>query len=299
MPKVSVIIPTYNRAALLPETIQSILNQDYQHFEVVIVDDGSTDNTRNVVGALREKDDRIIYIYQEHKGVAVARNTGCLSARGEYLAFLDSDDRALPGRLKESVEILDANRNVGIVYGTVLVQDNNSYETQNNSIAFPGVIPCREMFMKLLHYHLFFKTPTVTMRKEVFDRYRFDHRMEIGEDLLFFLQASRDYLFYGVDKNFAVIRTSHSSLMKKDRYRFDVKLALDILKKDKHHTLPLDGLLYLQSVSSLYLYYAKVAFEKDARKHLFFLIKAFFYFPFNLYIYKHILGTVLLRRRKE
>jgi len=92
-PKVSVIIPTYNRAHLIGRAIQSVLNQTYQDFELIVVDDGSTDNTNEVIKEFSQKDKRILYIkHDKNKGGSAARNTGIKAARGEYIAFQDSDD---------------------------------------------------------------------------------------------------------------------------------------------------------------------------------------------------------------
>ncbi len=92
-PFVSVIIPTYNRATILPRAINSVLNQSYSHFELLVVDDGSADNTATVVSNFL--DNRIIYVYQRNSGVCAARNKGASEASGEYLIFLDSDDYLL------------------------------------------------------------------------------------------------------------------------------------------------------------------------------------------------------------
>jgi len=90
-PTVSVIIPTYNRAHTIGRAIKSVLNQTYQDFEIIVVDDGSTDNTEEVVKSFRDK--RIRYIqHKKNKGAAAARNTGIKSAKGKYIAFQDSDD---------------------------------------------------------------------------------------------------------------------------------------------------------------------------------------------------------------
>ena len=87
-PLVSVVIPSYNRAALLPEAIETVLQQTYQHFEIIVVDDESTGNTADIA-----KQYPIRYIFQENQGVSAARNTGILASKGKYIALLDSDDR--------------------------------------------------------------------------------------------------------------------------------------------------------------------------------------------------------------
>ncbi len=112
--KVSVLIPTYNRAAYLPEAINSALNQTFRDLEVVIVDDGSTDGTGELVRGIH--DPRLRYIYQENRGVSAALNTAWRAARGEYLARLDSDDVWLPNLLTELVPALDEDQGLGVIY---------------------------------------------------------------------------------------------------------------------------------------------------------------------------------------
>lgn len=100
---VSVIIPTYNRSDLIKETINSVLNQTHKNFELIMVDDGSTVNTKTVIESF--KDNRIKYILQKHHGLlAVARNNGLKVAIGEYIAFLDSDDIWLTNKLEKQIE---------------------------------------------------------------------------------------------------------------------------------------------------------------------------------------------------
>jgi len=111
--KISVIIPTYNRAFLLPRAIKSVLNQTFQDFELIIIDDGSTDNTKDVVEEIKKKDKRIIYIYQDNQGLPKALNTGIKNTKGKYIAFLESDDEWLPEKLEEQIKLF--RNNIGIV----------------------------------------------------------------------------------------------------------------------------------------------------------------------------------------
>jgi glycosyltransferase involved in cell wall biosynthesis len=113
MPRVSVIIPTYNRARLVTQTIDSVLAQTYPDFEVIVVDDGSTDNTRAV---LAHYGARIKYIYQENQGQPAARNKGLLASQGEYLLLLDSDDLVLLNKLELQASFLEAWPDFGLVY---------------------------------------------------------------------------------------------------------------------------------------------------------------------------------------
>jgi glycosyltransferase involved in cell wall biosynthesis len=122
MPKVSVVIPTYNYGRFLGEAIQSVLDQTYQDFEIFVVDDGSTDNTKEVV--ISFKDHRIKYVYKKNSGVSAARNTGICASDGEYIAFLDSDDTWLPQNLELKVKLLDSHPKVALVCSDSYVFDN-------------------------------------------------------------------------------------------------------------------------------------------------------------------------------
>ncbi len=111
-PRVSILIPTYNRAALLREALDSVFSQSFSDFEVIVVDDGSTDDTREVVAEYAG----VEYVYTDHGGPARARNAGMQRARGEFLCYLDSDDLYYPHKLALQVEWLDANPDCGMVY---------------------------------------------------------------------------------------------------------------------------------------------------------------------------------------
>jgi glycosyltransferase involved in cell wall biosynthesis len=114
MPKVSVVIPAYNAMTYLPETVASVLQQTFSDFELIIVNDGSSDNIVEWVSGL--EDPRVKIISQENRGVAAARNTGIAHAQGEYIAFLDADDLWEPTKLEKQTYCLDNNPPVGLVY---------------------------------------------------------------------------------------------------------------------------------------------------------------------------------------
>ncbi|MGV8125151.1 MAG: glycosyltransferase family 2 protein [Candidatus Xenobiia bacterium LiM19] len=123
MAKVSVIISTYNRAHLVTEAIDSVLQQSFKDFEVIVVDDGSTDHTGEV---LHERyKDRIHYIYQENQGTP-ARNTGINISKGHYIAFLDSDDLWLPHKLEKQVSLIETlPERVGMIFCSMYVQEGS------------------------------------------------------------------------------------------------------------------------------------------------------------------------------
>jgi glycosyltransferase involved in cell wall biosynthesis len=114
-PRVSVIIPTYNRERYLLESINSVLSQTLRDLELIVVDDGSTDSTAALVGTIA--DERVRYFVRPHSGLSASLNFGIGQARGEYLARLDSDDVLVPDGLAALAVVLDENRRVGVVWG--------------------------------------------------------------------------------------------------------------------------------------------------------------------------------------
>ena len=108
--KVSIITPTYNCGDFIGETIQSVLKQTYQNWEMIIVDDASNDNTREIVEKYCEKDKRIkYYLLDQNSGAAVARTKAMELATGKYIAFLDSDDLWLPDKLEKQISFMEVN----------------------------------------------------------------------------------------------------------------------------------------------------------------------------------------------
>src|SRR5262245_48882666 len=126
MPKISVIIPTHDRAHFLPGAIFSVLNQTFQDFEIIVVDDASNDNTSEVVAAFNDERIRLLR-HETNKGGSAARNTGILNAQCDYIAFLDDDDEWLPDKLAKQVNILFASPpEVGCVFTGYVMMDRTS-----------------------------------------------------------------------------------------------------------------------------------------------------------------------------
>src|SRR4028119_1041930 len=112
-PQVSVIIPAYNGDRYIAQAVESVISQTYKNWEIIVVDDGSTDDTRR---ALQPYVEKIRYVYQENQGVAAARNRGIQEARGELIAFLDHDDFFLPDKLAAQVACFEAQPQLGIIH---------------------------------------------------------------------------------------------------------------------------------------------------------------------------------------
>ena len=128
-PRVSVIIPTHNRASMLREAIESVRGQTYRDWELIVVDDGSADHTKTMVADLIGQEARIRYIWKPQGGVSTARNAGIRAARGWYVAFLDDDDLLLPDWLAVQVEYLERHPEIGFVYGEVEILNKDGIVT--------------------------------------------------------------------------------------------------------------------------------------------------------------------------
>lgn len=122
--KVSIIIPTYNCEEFIAEAIDSVLEQTYMNKEIIVIDDGSSDNTKEV---LKKYEGQIIYLYQSNHGVAVARNKGITQSSGKYISFLDSDNKWMPNLLADSIRLLEEDTYIGLVHsGKIRISEDGT-----------------------------------------------------------------------------------------------------------------------------------------------------------------------------
>jgi glycosyltransferase involved in cell wall biosynthesis len=193
MHRISIIIPTYNRARLIINAINSILNQTFKDYEIIIVDDCSSDNTREVIQGYSLTN--LKYIINEHNyGAAVSRNIGIKNSSGEYIAFLDSDDEWEPTKLEKQYNVLkNSGEEVGVVYTA-------SYQKKKNEL-IPYLpykwVTIKEgyIFNELLRNN-YIDTPAVLVKKSVFDDVgNFDETFRCLEDYDLFLRVSKKYEF--------------------------------------------------------------------------------------------------------
>lgn len=163
-PLVSIVMPVYNMSEFLLECIPSILEQDYNHFEIIIIDDGSTDSTADIVHSFL--DNRIIYIRREHDYMA-SMNTGILSAKGKYIMRMDADDLMLQGRIRKQVEYMEAHPDVDVCGGGMK-------NFGGNDNVMHGLTGHVAISSSLLLYNTM-AHPTVIMRKKSVECYVSQH----------------------------------------------------------------------------------------------------------------------------
>ena len=177
--KVSVILPAYNRGYCICFAIESVLNQNYSNFELIVIDDGSTDDTSDVI---QKYNDKIIYIYQQNQGAAAARNAGMRKAKGEYIAFIDSDDLWTREHLEKHINVLDANIEYAMSYNLARIIDHRNIETGLSAI---NVFLDEDIYPEMLFINNnIITTPSVVLRKLVLDEIgNFDESMDMCEDI--------------------------------------------------------------------------------------------------------------------
>ena len=216
-PTVSVIIPTYNRAHLLGRAIQSVLNQTYQGFELIVVDDGSSDNTGEVVATFA--DPRIHYLrHVKNRGAAAARNTAIKTARGEHIAFLDSDDEWLPEKLEKQMKVFGSvSSRVGVVYTdmwTIGPDGARKYWHSSRVMPEDGIIYDHLIAGRLADISM----SSVVIRRECFAKVgMFDEEFPRLIDRDLFIRLSKHFYFYHIGEALVNYHKTGKRLSSDDR----------------------------------------------------------------------------------
>jgi len=216
MPLVSIITPTYNREEYLVFAIESVLSQSFKDFEMLIIDDGSTDNTKDLVKRYRY-DQRIHYFYQQNKGQSVARNTGLKQARGEYICFLDSDDLFKPDKLTRQIAFLKSNPEISITHSDEeLIDEKGHVFSMYNMKRHSGIL-----YEKLLIDN-FVSIGTVMVRRECFDELgMFDESIKVADDYELWLRFATKYKFHYEAEYLAQYRMMKDQLSTDKTARFN------------------------------------------------------------------------------
>ena len=199
---VSVVITSYNKGPYLAEAIDSALGQDYPHQEILVIDDGSTDHTPEVAGAYQ---DRIRYIRQENRGPSGAKNRGILEVRGEFIAFLDGDDRWRPGKLTKQIECCHRNPAAALIYTDRLVIRGGAIVGMSLRAEGKYLYRGRVLDQLLMHMIIPFSSALVR-RKCLIEVGLFDERRRAADDYDLWLRIGRLYEIDYVDEVFLEYR---------------------------------------------------------------------------------------------
>jgi glycosyltransferase involved in cell wall biosynthesis len=287
-PLVSVVIPIYNSKSWILETLNSVFEQTYDKFEVIIVDDGSTDKTREILDKYIKKN-KIKYFYQKNKGPAAARNLGASKAKGKYIAFLDSDDLWKKEKLQIQVDFLVDNPEYKLVFSNVDVIDEEKKFLFKNKNLVPKHEKklIKEFFMGNINMN----TPTILVDKNTFKKIGgFSEELLHREDHFFLMEIVNRFLFKHMEKSLVKRRIRENSLstnLSKDLKNPEKRLKyyepfikksinkFDFLKKH-------EKFVYAKIYKKIAIKYFMMANKKRAR---FYIIKSIKNNPMNLKIY--------------
>ncbi|WP_017317902.1 glycosyltransferase family 2 protein [Mastigocladopsis repens] len=239
MPKVSVVIPAYNSMKYLPETLESVLLQIFTDFEVLIINDGSSDNI--VQWASEIVDPRVKLISQKNQGLPSARNTGITKAQGEYIAFLDADDLWEPTKLSKQVRCLDNNPAVGLVHTWMLLINEQGKSTgrvmESNAEG--------DVWQQLVEKNVI-ACPSVMVRRCCFETVGvFDRNLRSVEDWDMWIRIAARYPFAVIKEPLAYYRQLSSSMSKNCQV---MEQAFHVVIEKAFQSVPQE-LLYLKSRS--------------------------------------------------
>ncbi|MBI4432528.1 MAG: glycosyltransferase [Candidatus Omnitrophica bacterium] len=228
-PKVSIIIPNYNYGRFLGDALKGVLNQTFTDYEVIVVDDGSTDDSRSIIDRMMPVfKGRLRTVYQKNKGVYAARNSGLRMANGIFISFLDADDVWMPTALEHLVQSLERSQ-AGVVYSDTEFFDNQTGRGFGATFkAGSDKKPCMgqcldELFMR----GNFIPFMTTVVRREVFDAVgNFDESFRVAEDYEFWLRVSRRYPIGYVNEVLCRVRRHGENLTLKSVAQFRSQIRI-------------------------------------------------------------------------
>ncbi len=237
-PLISIVLPTFNREQYLPRALESIIAQTVDDWEIIVVDDGSTDGTPDLVSDYaRRLGDRLLYLQQPNRGASASRNRGINAARGRYVAFLDSDDEFLPGKLERQLALFNARTQLGFVYSDYAyveldgLRHHSAFDTHSRiarevptDAVAPGLFACRGSLFDVLIRGYFIATIVGMVRRDVLgDTLRFPAAHAYAEEWLFYLTVARACAAGFVDEPLSLHHYTDGSLARTDPHRNSVR----------------------------------------------------------------------------
>jgi len=297
-PLISIVVPTRNRTAILFKAIDSLIKQTYQNFEIIIVDDASSDETVNFIQQIKSIDPRIRVVRSEENiGPGGARNMGIANSMGSYIAFLDDDDIAHPNRLALQLETMVKNPNIGLVFSLVEVVDGE-YQTIriHPKLLSEGNFPQEpeEVFKLIYTDYCYIPNTTLFIRKEALGDIRYIEDHWLGEDWYLILQLSaKGVRMLGINKPLAKLyraenRAGLLTSIKANQYKHKIQLL-----KKMRAWLKLEGITdfdsyYRIALSNRYIYGSQ---NEKGVKGLFLCIWGMMLYP------KNQVGRIVLKSR--
>ncbi len=284
IPKVSVIIPTYNRPELLKKAIQSVLSQTFQDFEIIIVDDGLEKRADDVIKKIN--DAKITYIqHKKSKGGSAARNTGIKNAEGKYVAFLDDDDQWLPKKLEiQMSKFENTQQDVGFCFSAVT---NDFGGIQKKSDITPGINNLHELALKRFKGFL---TVTLIIKRYVFEEVGFfDESLPSHQEIELMIRVTKKYKGLGINEPLVLVNMhpNHASIGKNIKKRIAGREM--VLKKHSEEYKK-----YPKILSRHYFFLGLIYRDDKQYKEAKNAFKSAWETHFNLRYFIHYLYTLIL-----
>ena len=207
MPRLSIVMPFYNTENFIKETIESLLNQTFKDFELIVVDDGSTDKSPEIISSF--KDPRIKLIQNEQrKGIVYSRNKGLSEANGEFYAPFDSDDIALPHKFERQIQFLQDHSDFGLIgsWTRMIDKDGKLLKKKWKLKASPQAIP------SILLFRSYFGQPSVVMRRKAVPDEGYTEGFEIGEDYRMWVDVTRKWKVWNLQEYLTYYRIHEKSI---------------------------------------------------------------------------------------
>lgn len=253
MPKVSVIIPVFNREKIVANTIKQLLQQSIGDIEVICIDDGSTDNSLNVIIEIATVDSRVCVFHQDNAGPGVARNNGILHSNGEYIAFLDSDDEFCDVDIIKKLYHIAKKKDVNICGGNILFKSDNGEIKRDSCYVFDeGLLDFKNYQYDSMFTRFIYKKSFLEENNICFPNLR------NYEDTVFLLQAMiKAKQFYYINKDVYIYNRQHVDnvkLKEKDVIDGLKGICINLRLSNKHDLKDLHVRIYRYLMSFIYLH---------------------------------------------
>ena len=262
-PSFSVVIPTYNRADMILKTLETVFNQNYPHYEILVVDNCSTDGTEQVLQSLIAEGKIRFIKHDQNYERAKSRNTGMENAAGDFVTFLDSDDFMYPDNLRDAAQLIEAHPDIRLFHNLYHLVD------PDDNVLYKFTFPALEDHLKAISDGNFYGCIGVFIHREIYQRYRFDTNPMLtgSEDWDFWLRVTADYKPGRIEKiNSGVVHHGGRTIkhLDLDKLRQRLTYIYDKISTDPHLSAIYKKHLKQLRVGSL-VYMATVA--NSARKH--------------------------------
>jgi len=230
-PEISVVMPVYNSEKYLKESIESVLDQSFDDFEFIIVDDGSVDNSYNIINEYSKKDDRIVILKNERNlGISETRTRGTKHAKGKYIAIVDADDVCLPSRFEKQYNYLESHNDCGVVGSFIEMFDSDT----NKIIGTRKYYENDANLRKRIFLYCPVAQPACMIRREVFDKVGYyDSTLVTSADLDMWFRIGTKYKFANIQEILLKYRV-HKNSTTTSKIKTMEEITLGIRKKYSH-----------------------------------------------------------------